>query len=329
MIVLTTFDADDHVLRALRAGAAGFLLKDTPPPEILRAVRLVAAGEAMLSPTVTRRLIAHVADDGADVRPRRPRPRAARPPDRPRARGRRRDRPGQVERRDRGRAVHERRDSQGARLPPASRSSISTTASRSRCSPTTRAWPRFVLRVVLAGPRHALPEHSSQVSTSVLSRPEAVPRWCLRSASTLASYAALLPLVRSARLYRRERPKNDVVVSALDAARTSPASGAGSPEPRRAAQAVANLRPCHPNPHDERGAEGSDRLFDGDAADMREGGVDHWKISVVQSPPWRRTSWARAGPPGRSWRSRKKSGSSCMPPSGLQLMRNSQERSSG
>ena len=70
VIVLTTFDADDHVLRALRAGASGFLLKDTPPPEILRAVRLVAAGEAMLSPTVTRRLIAHVADGEADARRR-------------------------------------------------------------------------------------------------------------------------------------------------------------------------------------------------------------------------------------------------------------------
>jgi DNA-binding NarL/FixJ family response regulator len=68
IIVLTTFDADDHVLRALRAGAAGFLLKDTPPPEILRAIRLVAAGEAMLSPTVTRRLISHVADDGVAAR---------------------------------------------------------------------------------------------------------------------------------------------------------------------------------------------------------------------------------------------------------------------
>jgi DNA-binding NarL/FixJ family response regulator len=64
VIVLTTFDADEHVLRALRAGAAGFLLKDTPPPEIIRAIRLVAAGEAMLSPTVTRRLIEHVAGDG-------------------------------------------------------------------------------------------------------------------------------------------------------------------------------------------------------------------------------------------------------------------------
>jgi DNA-binding NarL/FixJ family response regulator len=60
VVVLTTFDADEHVLRALRAGAAGFLLKDTPPPQILDAVRRVAAGEAMLSPAVTRRLIAHV-----------------------------------------------------------------------------------------------------------------------------------------------------------------------------------------------------------------------------------------------------------------------------
>ena len=68
VIVLTTFDADDQVLRALRAGASGFLLKDTPPPEILRAVRLVAAGEAMLSPTVTRRLLEHLAEGGADAR---------------------------------------------------------------------------------------------------------------------------------------------------------------------------------------------------------------------------------------------------------------------
>ncbi|WP_222194892.1 response regulator [Modestobacter italicus] len=61
VIVLTTFDADDQVLRALRAGASGFLLKDTPPAAIVDAVRRVAAGEPMLSPTVTRRLMAHVA----------------------------------------------------------------------------------------------------------------------------------------------------------------------------------------------------------------------------------------------------------------------------
>src|SRR5262245_47502498 len=60
VIVLTTFEADDYVLRALRAGASGFLLKDTPPADIVRAVRAVAVGEPMLSPTITRRLIGHL-----------------------------------------------------------------------------------------------------------------------------------------------------------------------------------------------------------------------------------------------------------------------------
>jgi DNA-binding NarL/FixJ family response regulator len=63
VIVLTTFDADASVLRALRAGASGFLLKDTPPADIVAAVRRVAEGEAMLSPTVLRQLITHVAED--------------------------------------------------------------------------------------------------------------------------------------------------------------------------------------------------------------------------------------------------------------------------
>jgi DNA-binding NarL/FixJ family response regulator len=63
VIVLTTFQADEHVMGALRAGADGFLLKDTPPAEIVQAVRLVAAGEAMLSPSVTRTLLSHLADD--------------------------------------------------------------------------------------------------------------------------------------------------------------------------------------------------------------------------------------------------------------------------
>ena len=64
VLVLTTFDADELVLRALRAGAAGFLLKDTPPAEIVRAIELVHAGDGMLSPGVTRRLISLVAGDG-------------------------------------------------------------------------------------------------------------------------------------------------------------------------------------------------------------------------------------------------------------------------
>ncbi|MGI5422860.1 response regulator [Actinomadura luteofluorescens] len=58
VLMLTLFDLDAHVFAALRAGAAGFLLKDTPPADLLNAVRVVAAGEALLAPTVTRRLIA-------------------------------------------------------------------------------------------------------------------------------------------------------------------------------------------------------------------------------------------------------------------------------
>ncbi|QUW78619.1 response regulator transcription factor [Streptomyces mirabilis] len=61
IVVLTTFHADDQVLRALRAGAAGFVLKDTPPMEILDAVRRVAAGDPVLSPAVTRQLMEHAA----------------------------------------------------------------------------------------------------------------------------------------------------------------------------------------------------------------------------------------------------------------------------
>ncbi|MBW5485162.1 response regulator [Streptomyces bambusae] len=61
VLVLTTFHTDAHVLRALRAGAAGFLLKDTPPQEIVTAIRTVAAGDPVLSPAVTRRLMDQVA----------------------------------------------------------------------------------------------------------------------------------------------------------------------------------------------------------------------------------------------------------------------------
>jgi DNA-binding NarL/FixJ family response regulator len=70
VIVLTTFQADEQVVGALRAGADGFLLKDTPPPEIVQAVRLVAAGEAMLSPSVTRTLLSHLGEAGLSDRRR-------------------------------------------------------------------------------------------------------------------------------------------------------------------------------------------------------------------------------------------------------------------
>ncbi|MEU0403584.1 MULTISPECIES: response regulator transcription factor [Streptomyces] len=61
VVILTTFDADDHVYGALRAGASGFLVKDTEPMELLHAVRVVARGDALISPAVTRRLIAEFA----------------------------------------------------------------------------------------------------------------------------------------------------------------------------------------------------------------------------------------------------------------------------
>lgn len=57
ILILTTFDLDDYVYGALRAGAAGFLLKDTPPEKLIEAVQVVAAGEALLAPSITRRLV--------------------------------------------------------------------------------------------------------------------------------------------------------------------------------------------------------------------------------------------------------------------------------
>jgi len=59
VLILTTFDLDEYVFAALRAGASGFLLKDRPPEELLSAIRVIAVGEALLAPNVTRRLIAH------------------------------------------------------------------------------------------------------------------------------------------------------------------------------------------------------------------------------------------------------------------------------
>jgi DNA-binding NarL/FixJ family response regulator len=69
VLILTTFDIDDYVYAALRGGASGFLLKDAPPEDLITAVRVIAAGEALLAPTVTRRLIeAFAARDPIDER---------------------------------------------------------------------------------------------------------------------------------------------------------------------------------------------------------------------------------------------------------------------
>src|SRR5512132_4298210 len=61
VLMLTTFDLDEYVYQALRVGASGFLLKDTPPADLLAAIRVVAAGDALLAPGITRRLIAEFA----------------------------------------------------------------------------------------------------------------------------------------------------------------------------------------------------------------------------------------------------------------------------
>ncbi|SLN03070.1 two component system response regulator [Corynebacterium xerosis] len=68
IIMLTTFDMDEYVFQALEAGADGFLLKDTPPQDLARAVRVVAGGDAMLSPTITRRMLSHFSDANPGTR---------------------------------------------------------------------------------------------------------------------------------------------------------------------------------------------------------------------------------------------------------------------
>jgi DNA-binding NarL/FixJ family response regulator len=68
VLMLTTFDIDDYVYAALRAGASGFLLKDAPADELVRAVRVVAAGDALLAPSITRRMIADLVSRGAAPR---------------------------------------------------------------------------------------------------------------------------------------------------------------------------------------------------------------------------------------------------------------------
>jgi DNA-binding NarL/FixJ family response regulator len=72
ILILTTFDLDEYVYEALRAGASGFLLKDTPPEQLVEAIRVVAGGDALLSPSVTKRVIEEFV---AQKRPAQPKPR--------------------------------------------------------------------------------------------------------------------------------------------------------------------------------------------------------------------------------------------------------------
>jgi DNA-binding NarL/FixJ family response regulator len=69
VLILTTFDLDEYVFAALHAGASGFMLKDRPPEELLSAIRVIAAGEALLAPNVTRRLIEHFIRQPEPLRP--------------------------------------------------------------------------------------------------------------------------------------------------------------------------------------------------------------------------------------------------------------------
>ena len=72
VLILTTFDLDEYVYEAIRAGASGFLLKDVKPAQLVEAIRVVAAGEALLAPSVTRRLLDHFADQLPGAQPQPP-----------------------------------------------------------------------------------------------------------------------------------------------------------------------------------------------------------------------------------------------------------------
>jgi DNA-binding NarL/FixJ family response regulator len=72
VVVLTTFDLDEHVYAALAAGASGFLLKDAPAAQLVHAIRVAATGDALLAPSVTRRLIARFTEDRPPARPELP-----------------------------------------------------------------------------------------------------------------------------------------------------------------------------------------------------------------------------------------------------------------
>ena len=108
ILILTTFDLDEYVYEALRAGASGFVLKDDPPEQLIAAIRTVAGGDALLSPTITKRVIQQFA--------RIPVPRRRRSSTSSRARtgGLPLDRPRPVQRGDREGALHQRNDRQDA-----------------------------------------------------------------------------------------------------------------------------------------------------------------------------------------------------------------------
>ena len=143
ILILTTFDLDEYVYDALRAGASGFLLKDRPPEELVAAVRIVATGDALLSPSVTRRLIAEFAS------------RPARPPGNDGLQDltdRERDGRGRLERRDRAAAVRGRDDGEDPRRarPAQARPARSRPGRRVRVRVRSRPAGRLSPHLILA-----------------------------------------------------------------------------------------------------------------------------------------------------------------------------------
>ena len=119
ILVITTFDLDEYVFEALRAGASGFVLKDEPPEQLIAAIRTIAAGDALLSPAVTKRVIERFSS-----LPQSHPAEGARRAHGPRAGDLPADRRRPLERRDRTGALHQRDDGQDARharLPEAER----------------------------------------------------------------------------------------------------------------------------------------------------------------------------------------------------------------
>ena len=114
ILVLTTFNLDDYVYEALRAGASGFVLKDDPPEQLIAAVRTIAGGEALLSPAITRRVIQHFTRLNRHAPPK-----AVDKPDRARAGSVPPDHSRTLERRNRTGTVHQRHHGQDPRHPPA------------------------------------------------------------------------------------------------------------------------------------------------------------------------------------------------------------------
>jgi hypothetical protein len=132
-------------------------------------------------------------------------------------------------------------------------------------------------------------------------------------------------------VYELTRPRADARLAGRHDSAPGRAEATGSPGLSGAFPRVrsASGRECSPQPGRPTGSASAEERLDQLVLAEMVGHDNHGKISVVQSPPCRRTSWARAGPSGREWKSTKKSRSTSIPPSGWQFTFRSQDRSSG